>query len=291
MNVKRIIGGVKLGVKKNAPELLLAGAFITGTACVATSIRATIKAEDIRHKLKACKDDVEVALKDGFSDDEVKNAMRLAYKEASVGYIKKYAIPATLFLATGGLVFASYKIQKNRQIALSSALASATLAYSTLLSKVKKGAEAGLTAQQVLDGYEVAQTVDEETGEIVTDVVQGSPVGSIYKFRFDSETADAWEKDPYMNICTLNAEQQWANNKLQLEGFVFLNDVLDRLGIPRTREGQVVGWRLDGDGDGFVEFGIVDCSSLEGPTWNDNAYDLNFNCDGDILTDFPRSNE
>lgn len=287
INIKRIIGGMKLGIKKNAPELLLVGAFITGTACVVTSVRATIKADEIRTKVAKSKEDMITAVNEGHNEVEVKNTMKSVYGEVVVDYIKQYAIPTTLFVATTGLVFASYKIQKNRQIALSSALASATLAYSTLLSKVKNGAEVGLTAQQVLDGVEVKKTVNEETGEVMEELVQCAPTNGIYNFRFDKE-AGSWENDSYMNICTLNAEQQWADNKLKLEGFIFLNDVLDRLGLPRTKSGQVVGWRSNGDGDGFVEFGIVDCSTNEGPTWNDNAYDLCFNCDGDILTDFPR---
>lgn len=287
MELRRVLGEVKFGMKKNAPELLLAGAFVTGTACIATSVVATVKAEDIRKNLAKAKEDVPTALEQGFSEEEVKIALKKSYREAAIGYTKRYAIPATLFLATTGLVFASYKIQKNRQIALSSALASATLAYSTLLTKVKNGAANGLTAQQVLDGVEVVQHVDEETGEVTTTIEQGTPVDSIYHFRFD-KMATAWEKDSYMNMCTLNAERQWADNKLKLEGYLFLNDVLDRLGLDRTKEGQIVGWRSDGDGDGYVDFGIVDCSTIEGPAWCDNAFELNFNCDGDILTNFPR---
>lgn len=290
INVKRIIGGMKLGVKKNAPELLLAGAFVTGTACVVTSVRATIKADTIRTKIAKSKEDMVTAVNEGYSELEVKNAMKSVYTEVVVDYIKQSAIPTTLFVATTGLVFASYKIQKSRQIALSSALASATLAYSTLLSKVKNGAEAGLTAQQVLDGVEVKKTINEETGEVTEELVQGAPVSNIYSFRFD-KMADGWEKDSYMNICTLNAEQQWANNKLTLEGYLFLNDVLDRLGLGRTKEGQIVGWKSSGEGDGYVDFGIVDCNTFEGSSWDDNAYNLNFNCDGDILTAFPRTNE
>ena len=63
-------------------------------------------------------------------------------------------------------------------------------------------------------------------------------------------------------------------------------DVLDRLGLPRTKAGLIVGWVLNGEGDGYVDFGVVDCETLENVNYNDNAYDLNFNVDGDILSKF-----
>lgn len=279
------MGKVKYGVKKNAPELLLGGALITGTACVATTIVAATKAETITRALNSNKEQLTVEIENGLSKEDSKKALMSMYGEATVGYAKKYVIPATLFVATAGLVFASYKIQKNRQVALSSALASATLAYSTLFNKVKMGAEHGLTAQEILDGVEVNQVVNEETGEVTYEKSQGEALGTIYDFRFDKYST-SWEHDKFQNLCTLNAEMNLANDKLNLEGFLFLNDVLVRLGLPRTKAGQVVGWKKYGDGDGYVDFHIVDASTRTDVGYDENAFDLSFNIDGDILTNF-----
>lgn len=282
MKMNNVIGSIKFGAKKYSPELLLGGALITGTACVATTVIATTKAENIKARYVESKDSIVLC---EMSEDEKKKAVKKLYAEVAIEYAKRYAVPATLFIATTGLVFASYKIQKNRQIALSSALASATLAYSSLLGRVQRGAEAGLTAQEILDGIDVKKNVDEETGEVTYEKVQGEKLGAIYDFRFD-KYATSWEPDKYCNLCTLNAEQQWANDRLTLDGYLFLNDVLDRLGLPRTKAGQVVGWKRDGNGDGYVDFGIVDCANYDNVSFDSNAYDLSFNIDGDILTDF-----
>lgn len=285
-NIQRMIGQIKYFGKKNAPELLLGGALVTGTACVATTIIATTKAEEITRKLR----DDKAQLCAKIENDTVyvvdsKKAVRAIYKEATIGYAKKYAVPAALFLATSGLVFGSYKIQKNRQIALSASLASASLAYSSLLSKIKNGAEHGLTAEEVLNGVEVVKKVDEETGEVSFEKTEGTILGTLYDYRFD-KNSPVWEHDKYQNMCTLSVERNWANDKLRLEGFVFLNDVLYRLGLPRSKAGQFLGWKLDGDGDGYIDFGITDCSDIEGPAYDDNAFHLSFNVDGDILTNF-----
>ena len=68
---------------------------------------------------------------------------------------------------------------------------------------------------------------------------------------------------------------------------MFLNEVLDMLGIDRVPAGQQVGWVLDSEtGDGFIDFGIFDIkceanrrfvNGLEKSIW------LNFNVDGDIM--------
>ena len=124
------------------------------------------------------------------------------------------------------------------------------------------------------------------TPKVVEEKVQGDPVEtSPYKFRFDKYSIN-WEKDKFQNQCTLISEENWANDVLSLQGYLFLNDVLDRLGIPRTKAGQIVGWVKNGEGDGYVSFGTFDCSKYEDIRYDENAFDLEFNCDGDILCKF-----
>ena len=47
-----------------------------------------------------------------------------------------------------------------------------------------------------------------------------------------------------------------------VDGYLFLNDVYDLLGIPKSKAGQVVGWIYDKnnntDGDNYVSFGLVE---------------------------------
>ena len=88
----------------------------------------------------------------------------------------------------------------------------------------------------------------------------------------------------------LKHQQNYANEKLQKQGYLFLNDVYDMLGIPKTKAGQVVGWVYDEAHpdiyDNFVDFGIYDL-------YNEKARDfvngreksilLDFNVDGNIL--------
>jgi hypothetical protein len=91
---------------------------------------------------------------------------------------------------------------------------------------------------------------------------------------------------------TLRAQQEYANQKLQIQGYLFLNDVYDSLGIERSQAGQVVGWYIDKNrhsaesGDCYVDFGMYDFDSEGGRRFiNGNAPGifLDFNVDGVIV--------
>ena len=88
----------------------------------------------------------------------------------------------------------------------------------------------------------------------------------------------------------LNAQQNYANDLLKSKGYLFLNDVYDMLGIPKTKAGQVVGWVYDPEnpnsGDNYVDFGIYDAYNEKARDFV-NGYErtilLDFNVDGYIL--------
>ena len=43
----------------------------------------------------------------------------------------------------------------------------------------------------------------------------------------------------------LDGQERYANQLLQSRGYLFLNDVFEGLGLPKTQAGQVLGWRYD----------------------------------------------
>ena len=283
--ITQLIGKVKLGAKRNAPELLLGLGLVTGTASLVMTNRAAKKSLVLKSKLEVEKADMELQLNTGaLTEEDAALELKQKYTKYALDLAKEYAVPAGLYAATVASVFSAYKIQKNRQLALSAALAACTTAYTSLVAKLKNGAEAGLSAQEVLDGVEVTKHIDED-GVVTYEKTQGEPIDSLYKVRFD-KYSPCWEKDKFQNEATLRSEENWANDVLRVQGYLFLNDVYDRLGLPRTKAGQIVGWVLDGEGDGFVDFGLTDCETYNDVRFDSNAFDLNFNVDGDILSKF-----
>ena len=288
MEIKKIISSIKFFGKKYAPELLLGGALVSGTACIITASKATLKTKNSMDAHKERK--LEIATKadsEIITSEEAKDEMRKEIVKVGLELAKEYAIPFSLYAATIGCVFGSYKVQKSRLQALSTTLAAMSAAYSSLVMRLKNGAENGLTAEEVLQGKFVCKVENEDgTVEDYTTTVK-NPYDNPFRFRFDRYST-VWNPHHCSNETILMSELNWCNNLLQIQGYLFLNDVLDRLGIPRTKAGQILGWRTNGDGDGYVDFGVVDCATLTGARYDDNAFELNFNVDGDILTDFPR---
>lgn len=104
--------------------------------------------------------------------------------------------------------------------------------------------------------------------------------------RFFDENCIGWSKDPELNKIFLLQQQNFANEKLQARGYLFLNEVFDMLGMPRTRVGQITGWVYDLKnpvGDNFVDFGLFDTENHEDVVRDTNVFRLNFNADGNIL--------
>ena len=73
--------------------------------------------------------------------------------------------------------------------------------------------------------------------------------------------------------------QQMFNDRLQIYGYVLLNDVYQELGIQRTKEGSIVGWAMTNkSGDGYVDFGLDEKINMT----DDERFILDFNVDGVI---------
>ena len=110
----------------------------------------------------------------------------------------------------------------------------------------------------------------------------GTDLGtSPYGFKFDENSA-SWDRSRDMNVFFLKFTQDYFNDLLKLRGYLFLNEVYDRLGIPRRAIGQCVGWVYDENnlnGDNFVDLDIFN----ERNNNDGNVFILDPNVDGYIL--------
>lgn len=95
--------------------------------------------------------------------------------------------------------------------------------------------------------------------------------------RIFDETNVNWSKDQKANLMFLKYQQTYATDLLKKKGTVFLNEVYEILGIPRSQEGCVVGWHYDEKnpiGDNYIDFGINDIVT--------SNIILDFNVDGRV---------
>lgn len=103
------------------------------------------------------------------------------------------------------------------------------------------------------------------------------PESSKWNMGYDSETRRFF----------LKTVQQYANERLRANGYLFLNEVYEMLGLSKTKAGQVVGWVYREDnpiGDNYVDFDIYNSYNrnfINGE--NARKILLDFNVDGCIL--------
>jgi len=83
-----------------------------------------------------------------------------------------------------------------------------------------------------------------------------------------------WSHDAEVNLLFLRSVQNHMNELLRIRNYVFLNEVLVELGLPRTYEGQLLGW----SNGGHVDFGLFTELHQEG-----GEIGLVLNIDGVIL--------
>lgn len=136
------------------------------------------------------------------------------------------------------------------------------------------------------ENYETAKKImsvlDEEKKMEKPDVHEVS----CYARWYDRNCPTYTNHNPGCNLYFLRCQQNFANEKLRKQGYLFLNDVYDMIGIPRTKAGQVVGWVYDEwnpVGDNFVDFGIYEDRNAAFINGYADKVLLDFNVDGNIL--------
>lgn len=108
-----------------------------------------------------------------------------------------------------------------------------------------------------------------------------------YSFIYDKEhTINHANIDPLIARSELMIAQNSANVILQGRGYICLNEVLRSLGLHERSFGNIVGWQLRGNGDGFVDFGMrqIRTAREDGGA----AFLLDFNVDGPIYQDIDK---
>ena len=135
--------------------------------------------------------------------------------------------------------------------------------------------------------------VDEETKEVkvidvkIDKIIEKKNQCELSQFaRWFDDGSPCWTKNSEYNMALLKTKQQYCNDLLRIKGQLFLNDVYDTLGFPRTKAGQMVGWVYDEKnpiGDNFVDFDIYNERNADFINGYTSSCILDFNVDGNIL--------
>lgn len=278
-------------VSQKSPEICIAGAIILGVTGTVLACRATLKVDTVldsyKEKMEKIHHGEELqasgSLEEGheYPVEKARQDKFVTVLQTGVDLFRLYLPSLVCGTMAIALVLKSYQIMMQRQATLLIAYEGLQKAYDAYRDRVRE--EIGVEREEdIYKGVKRVETVDEK-GKKKKGYELERPF-SMYARCFD-ETSPMWQKDAEMNKYFLAIQQSHANEILKIRGHLFLNEVLDMLGITRTPMGQDVGWMLNGDGDGFVSFGFWDSSRAETRMFingDERSVWLDFNCDGFI---------
>lgn len=290
--------GFKL--KKHSPEILVVAGVVGTIASAVMACKATTKISTILDKSKEDIDAIHNMMNDGthkdeYSKDDGKKDLAIVYIQTGFKFAKLYAPAVALGVLSITSILASNDILRKRNVAIAAAYATVDKGFKEYRSRVveKFGEEVDKELKYNIKAKKIEEkTIDPKTGKETTTekTVNVSSIDGYSDYaRFFDESCRDWEKNSEYNLMFLRSQQQYANDLLVSRGHLFLNEVYDMLGIPRTTAGQAVGWLYDKNnakGDNFVDFGIYEINREKSRAFV-NGYErvilLDFNVDGDIM--------
>lgn len=311
MNFKSYINKGKFAFEKNKGlifTLLSAGFEIAAVVVMAKQApkaeKVLVPANKKVAKLKEELNNNELIMNNQVYPEEHKKEIRKIQRQTAISLVKIYALPVIFTGASLAFMGGSYKIMKDKEIALGAAYVTLDNAFKSYRGRVKEkfGEEVENGIFRDARDEKVTKQIIDKKGNIkeVEEVVNKTHGGGAWEIFFDA-TSSLYAKDGRANYETLLARRAILQQKLESDGYLFLSDVFDELMLDKTvidkdllKASRVVGWIFDPkdpNKSNWVDFGI---SNRRGE-YNEVGRDLfdkiesccwlSFNPDGVIVTE------
>ena len=286
------VGGPKVQlalakVSKYSPQILTAVGIVGGVTATVLIAKATLKLEDLVDNHELGRDIIREREENGeyqTRQARTKDLVKL-YSVTSVDLIKLYGPGVSLGAASIVSIIAAQGIQQKRQVALVAAVKSAESAFAAYRARVIEAI--GEEKEAEIRYGITTEMVEGEDGKMVKTKVFKDDGLSGYIRYFDDSNRNFQRGNRELNLLFLKNIQNWANDRLNARGYVYLNEVYEWLGFEPVPAGQVVGWlHKDFDnGDGYIDFGWENPLNAQRKKFldgEDGGIVLDFNVDGEI---------
>ena len=299
-NLKRSFNKTGLKLKKHSPEMLVIGGVVGMVGATVMACKATTKLSAVMEESKQNIETIhnyveENGFSEKYTEEDSKKDLSIVYIQSAMKVVKLYAPAVLVGTVSVAAVLGGHNILRKRNVALAAAYTAVDKSFKEYRGRVieRFGKELDKELRFNVKAKEFEKTVTNEDGteEVVKEIANVADPGNLYSdyAKCFDDGCKGWEKDPELNLMFLRRTQDYANERLQRKGYLFLNDVYDMLGIPQTKAGQIVGWVYDEKnpiGDNYVDFGIYDINKEKNREFV-NGYErtiwLDFNVDGNIL--------
>lgn len=297
----RAVGKLKLSSKKNSPHIYFGVGLLGAIGSVYLACKATLELEDTLDEVRADIEEAnyqkaekarnELQHAETWTSQALEEIDKERAKEVSVITFKgaiavgKLYLPAAIVGGISVACLAGSHVQLTRRnAALTAAFTAITKSFDDYRDRVK--AEVGEEKEEELyRGSSIMEITNPDGSREFVPVIDPNG-GSIYAKCFD-ELNPCWRNNVEFNRTFIDQQEKYANHILRREGFIFLNDVYEKLGFEKTQIGQIVGWILNSpQGDGYITFDLFNARNRNLPE-NEPSLWLDFNVDGVIYNLIP----
>ena len=299
--VSRSFHKVGFKFKKHSPEILVVVGVVGIVSSTVMACKATTKVSDIVDEAKETIDKIHDGVEnhkhtsDGeeYTQEIANKDLSIVYVQTGLKFVKLYGPSVALGIASIGCMIGSNQILRKRNAALAAAFAAVDTSFKDYRKRLidRFGKELDRELRFGIKAKEVEEKVVDENGNETTvtktvEVVDPNTAHDLYSIVW-CEGNTGWTKNAELNKAFLIQTQNYANDRLKMNGVVTLNEVYEMLGVARTAYGQLAGWVYTEDcsaGDNFIDFGIFDvnnpkaCDFVNGV---ERSIILDFNCIGE----------
>lgn len=255
--VSRLVSSQVLKTQQASPTLLFVGGVAGAVTATVLACKATLKLEAELKLTESTIEAVKDHQSDTYSDADRQKDLGIVYVQSTVRIVKLYS-PA---LIVGGLSIAaltkSHSILNKRNAGLVAAYKVLEKGFDEYRERVIAEHGADKDQEYMYGTREREIVIPTKNGDKIA-TVKGPKKESLYAKWFAYETSGEWNSTRELNEAFLKLNQVWLNDRLRMKGHLFLNEAYDQLGLTRTTEGAVVGWKYKDGGDGYVTFGCFD---------------------------------
>lgn len=276
MNVKSIFSKTMKFLDDNQPKIMFGAGIILDFVAIGVALSRSEKAAEIHEESKAVKVEIEVR---SATDKDFQKAPELLkhYAKTSARYIRLYALPIGIEVGAKALEIGGFAVLNKRYITMG--VIAASLAEEN--KRLKEERDNPQTQEVDENGNPVEKRPDYPNGRS----------GSIYARIWDENNPN-YGDDPDSNSIFLRLVRQDAQRKLDMDGYLTLNWVYERLGYKPTDAGFEVGWIKDSKDpsrDSYIDFNLIEFDrpiikedGVQRFDGSEHVVLLDFNVDGPI---------
>lgn len=244
----RTASRVGLQLRKHAPEILVGTGILSAVGATGCAINSTLHAQEVidEHNRLMAKIDQATRLVQNepdsglvYTENNREADRQDVYQHTVLMYARLYAPTIILTGVSVACILAGFNILQKRYAATAAAFGTLLTQFNAYRDRVRE--RYGEDEERDIYHDVVETTVTDDQGKEITERKATVDITD-FQFYFD-EFSPIWSSDdPRMNVEQLRSAIDRANNQLEQEGHLFLNDLRRMLGLGDTPQGAVLGW-------------------------------------------------